>query len=91
MINRGRSNGRGMGQGLDPSPHSRINGSSNSNGHGRGLLVVGFTPFGRTMQVNEHNTSHGRGRESNHCYSLPQRGRGQVPNSIIGPSSPMQP
>ena len=42
------------------------------------------------MQVDEHNTSHGRGRESIHGNSLPLRGRGQIPNLIISPSSPMQ-
>ena len=85
--NHGRSNGRGAGQGQEPSPQN--SGNSNGNGCGRGLLVVGFNPFGRNTQIGEQFPSHGRGRELNLGSPLSWRGRGQVSDSMPGPSFPM--
>ena len=67
--NQGRSNGRGTDQGQEPSPQNNRNG----NGCGRGLLAVGFPPFDRNTQASEQNTSHCRGRESNHGNPLSLR------------------
>ena len=50
--NRGRSNGSGMHGGQELSPYNSRNG--NGNGHGRGLLEVGFHPFGRPTEAGEH-------------------------------------
>ena len=61
--NQSRSNDMGTGYGQEPSPDNSRN--SKGNGHGRGLLVVGFPPFGRNTQVSEWNTSCGRGRGMN--------------------------
>ena len=81
------SNGRGTDRGQEPSTQNNIN--SNSNGHGRGLLVVGFPPFGRNTKAGVQNASGGRGRESNHGNPLSLRGRGQASDSMPSPSSPM--
>ena len=47
--------------GQELSPYNSRNG--NGNGHGRGLLAVGFLPFGRHIEAGEQNTPCDRGRE----------------------------
>ena len=83
--NRGRSNGRGTGQGWEPSPHN----STNGNGSGRGFLVKGFPPFGRhTHAVNK--IPHVVEEELNCGHPLSLRGRVGASDSVFHSSSPKQ-
>ena len=53
------------------------------------MVVVGFPPFGRNIQVSEQSTSHGRGKELKHGISLSLRGKGLASNSMPSPSFSM--